>query len=82
MVVIINDHEMQLVCCVVKKIRAFQKVRPVVNIWENGLLLSLPTALLKGDRKIISSPAQKKGHVYTRENIFKNIYIKWVYDET
>ena len=32
MVVIINDHEMQLVCCVVKKIRAFQKVSTVVNI--------------------------------------------------
>ena len=26
---------MQLVCCVVKKIRAFQKVSAVINIWEN-----------------------------------------------
>ena len=31
-IVIINDQDMQLVCCVVKKIRAFQKVSTVINI--------------------------------------------------
>ena len=32
----------------------------------------------KGDRKIISSPAPKKGHFYMLLVIFKNIYINWV----
>ena len=31
-IVISNDQDMQLVCCVVKKIRAFQKVSTVINI--------------------------------------------------
>ena len=30
--VILNTHDMQLVCCVVKEIRAFQKVSAVINI--------------------------------------------------
>ena len=31
-IIINNDQDMQLVCCVVKKIRAFQKVSTVINI--------------------------------------------------
>ena len=31
-IVILDKHDMQLVCCVVKKIRAFQKVSTVINI--------------------------------------------------
>ena len=30
--VILTTHDMQLVCCVVKEIRAFQKVSTVINI--------------------------------------------------
>ena len=30
--VIMNNHDMQLVCCVVKKIRVFQEVTTVINI--------------------------------------------------
>ena len=30
--VVMNNHDMQLVCCVVKKTRAFQKVSTVINI--------------------------------------------------
>ena len=31
-IVILTTHDMQLVCCVVKEIRAFQKVSAVINI--------------------------------------------------
>ena len=48
--IIDNDHGMQLVCCVVKKIRAFQKVSTVIlMIFEKTAFFS--TAVSKGIKK-------------------------------
>ena len=72
--VVMNTHDMQLVCCVVKKIRAFQKVSTAINIEKTAFF---STALLKGDGKEFHDPPPKKRTLLHVPGHFQKIYMKF-----